>query len=1044
MSTNINNENYNGLPALYSNAGKLHSCTFQIKVDFTEESTDTNKFTFIGTAIYKQSGNWNASGFVPGDTISISLNSLISPTGLQSYTRTVTYVNANIMYIDSPLPAPFTNLVYPTDGQVAVMVIKAVKIPQAVEFQFNLTKNGVTSSNSLIDGEVNRFMVENTHLMTVGQILPMTQLGNKSGGMLTNVNIRRLADSTASIYNFANFQVSFDFYNWLIFNNSNVFNGAGYAAPYIIAKSYPLIGNPNGIQSGTNGLQQANTGYFDENFNGGLNSFQITAPIEFKDLLDNPIDQLSYNAPCKFKVIISNPFLGTTSRYRLGMAFKPVTDSLYKNKLTKAQNNLLLLSVDADIAPSTIPSTTVYTGNTNSSGAGFALTDLMFKHVGSNVEVTGKITPNLATATYFDALSDGERKLAIWVQMSNPANLGTVSSKEVNVLVYEDDCYSAPLLATQIDDIKDIVLLDHGGNQATPTVTEDDILYKCDLLLLKNTVYDGVKMAISSRSSNDNFELESIFASFAGFPYVNGIHEIDSTTNRNFSLPPSTDRNFVKIKRKPSIDTSTKYGLTIEYSFLNDWRYWLTQSNVDNNFFDTAEPLNGLNRNWQRFQDSSWNLSVDTYLRLQGADFFNHYNYFDRNYNIDDTVLSHAFNLTGPTGPITSLLQNETISIACIFTMDSSATPDEWWAEFTIEDFESGNRFVASTILPRGNVSTNPFIDEYVQILMGGANQILIRQKLNTSLINANKVSVTARLYAKYNATGGGDNILVNYRAKEHYNIVGLPTQLTPEDRGLIECCCAYDVVADLTSSSSWKNDVKGVYIKLSDVSDTYSFVIKKCDAVLSNLGTVLNCPNDPLTKGFIYNWKQYLQNHGIGIYTIEVNYSIAGVTGSYVIGAFNLQHYNLERLNETVRIKSVFNSYSMEENIDFTGSNFTDTLRVGGYFGLMKPNAEINNLIDKGRKMVKTTREFVKSYELIAEPLTSCESPLLLKHLLNEDGCYISDYNISNHSYLYNDYPVILSGEVATEYPSNARVMRLKASFQDIKKINKSLYNVI
>lgn len=133
-----------------------------------------------------------------------------------------------------------------------------------------------------------------------------------------------------------------------------------------------------------------------------------------------------------------------------------------------------------------------------------------------------------------------------------------------------------------------------------------------------------------------------------------------------------------------------------------------------------------------------------------------------------------------------------------------------------------------------------------------------------------------------------------------------------------------------------------------------------------------------------------------------------------------------------------------MEENIDFTGSNFTDTLRVGGYFGLMKPNAEINNLIDKGRKMVKTTREFVKSYELIAEPLTSCESPLLLKHLLNEDGCYISDYNISNHSYLYNDYPVILSGEVATEYPSNARVMRLKASFQDIKKINKSLYNVI
>jgi hypothetical protein len=1046
MSTNINSENYNGLPALYSNAGKLHNCGFQIKVDFTEEATSTNKFQFIGTAIYKQNGNWNTSGLVQGDTIIISLNSLITPTGLQSYTRTVTYINGNILYIDSALPAPFTNLTYPTDGEVAAMVIKSLKLPQAIEFQFNLTKNGVQSVNSLIDGEVNRFIAENTHTMTVGEVRSMVQLGNKSGGMLTGPTITRLVDTTASIYSFSNFLISFSFYNWLIFNNSNVFNGAGYAAPYIIAKSYPLIGNPNGIQSGTNGLQQANTGYFDENYNGGVNNFSIVSPIEFTDLLNNSIDQLSYNAPSKFKVIVSNPFLGTTSRYRLGMAFKPVTDSLYKNKLTSASNNLMLLSVDTDIAPSTTPSATVYTGNTNSSGAGFALTDLMFKHVGSNVEITGKITPNANTTTYFDALSDGERQIAVWVQMSNPANAGSVSSKEVNLLVYEDDCYSAPLIATQLDELKNIQLLDHDGNQATPTVTEDDILFKADLLLVKGTVYDGIKMAISSRNNTDSFELESIFTSFANIPFVNGIYEIDSTTNRNFSLPPSTDRNFVKIYRKPSLDTLTKYGFSIEYSFLNDWRYWIAQSNVDNAFFDTAEPLNGKNRNWQRFQDSSWSLNVDTYLREQGADFYYHYPYINIPYNADDNVVSHLFTLNSSNGAtVSNLLQNELVNVSCRFTVDPLIAPDDTWAEFTIEDFESGNRFVASSVLPRGNVQNNPFVDEFVQIIYGAPDQIIIRQKIDTTLVNASKVSITARIYAKYNAVpGGGDQILINYRAKINYNLISLPQPIEPEDRGLIECCCAYDVVADLTSTDSWKNDVKGVYIKLSDDSDTHSFVIKKCGEVKPNLGTIVTFPNDDLTKGFIYNWKQYLQTYGIGVYTIEVNYTISGVTGSYTIGAFDLQHYSLERLNETVRIKSIFNSYSMEENIDFTGSNFTDTVRVGGYFGLMKPNADINNLIDKGRKMVKTTREFVKSYELLAEPLTSCESPLILKHLLNEDGCYISDYNISNHSYLYNDYPVILSGEISCEYPSNARIMRLKATFNDMKKINKSLYNVI
>jgi hypothetical protein len=272
-----------------------------------------------------------------------------------------------------------------------------------------------------------------------------------------------------------------------------------------------------------------------------------------------------------------------------------------------------------------------------------------------------------------------------------------------------------------------------------------------------------------------------------------------------------------------------------------------------------------------------------------------------------------------------------------------------------------------------------------------------------------------------------------------------LPSSLQPEDRGLIECCCAYDVYADLTSNDSWKNDVKGVYLKRSTSGDTATFKIKDCNNnILTNYGTVLSFPNDPLTKGFVYNWKQYLQTYGAGVYTISVDYSISGITGTLVFGAFNLQNYSLAKLDETIRLKSLFNSYSMEENIDFTGSNFVDTVRVAGYFGLMQPNVEVNNLIDKGRKMVKTTREYLRSYELTCEPLTSCESPLILKHLLNEDGCFISDYNISNHSYLYNDFPVIVSGEINCEYPSNARLMRLKATFNDITKNKKSMYNVL
>lgn len=284
----------------------------------------------------------------------------------------------------------------------------------------------------------------------------------------------------------------------------------------------------------------------------------------------------------------------------------------------------------------------------------------------------------------------------------------------------------------------------------------------------------------------------------------------------------------------------------------------------------------------------------------------------------------------------------------------------------------------------------------------------------------------------------------MDYRIKKEFSVIRIPKPLVDEDRGLIECCCSFSVIADLGSNDSWKNDVKGVFVKKTTNSDTVTFSISKCGTVLSNLGTVAVFPNEPLAVGFIFDWKQYLSAHGNGIYKISVSQTISGVSDTYDIGAFDLQQFTTERLDETCRIRSKFNSYNVELNMDFTGSNFVDDLRFPGFFGARKPNPEIKNLIDKGRRMVKTTREFVNSYELTAEPLSSCLSGSLLDlHLLNEDECFITDHNISNHSYQYNDFPVVLNG-VDTEYPGQSRLMRLTAQFNNRLKNQKSMYNVV
>ena len=1057
MSTNINTEKYNNLPALYSNAGKVVNAEFSIKVDYTEISTDSNKFTFVGTGIKRSSGNWQSAGFVVGDVITITFASAITPTGLRTYTRTITYINGDLIYIDSALPAPFTNLIYPTNGQVGGMIMKILKSPQAVEFQFNLTKNGVQSNDSLIDGEINRFVYNGAHLLAVNGTGNFTQLGNKSGGIFGSAVpvITRLADTTASVFSYKNFKITFTFVDWAIFNENDIYTAGNCVAPYITVKTYPLIGNPNGVQKDTNGAKEANTGYFNENYNGGQNPYTILSPISWTDLSNNPIDKMNYLGASKFSVGLVDPFApNSASRYRIGLAFKPKNEDLYKNKLSSMANNIMLITPLYDFAPSLSPSPLVFQGATNDDGVSFQLTDLMFTQSSGAVAVFGKVTPNAQAVDFFSNLGDGEREMLLWVEIKNPSTSGQTTSNEVSVLIYEDDCYPAPVIATQIPDVVSEVLLDHDGNNVNyyglgvqDTVTQDDCLYKIDILLEKNKEYDGVRSAISARidSPADSFELETIFLSFANVPFINGIYEVNEITSRNFNLPQTSDRNFVKVTRKTSLDTSTKYGITIEYGFLNDWRYWLAQPNADNYFFDQNFPNNNKNKDWQHYQTEGWNLYVDTYLRVAGVDFYNHFKYFDANYEQGNVTATRT--LTNSNGDVISnLMQNEIINLQVDFEwLDSNFTSGTEWVEFTIEDFEAGNRYISSSVLERGNAQSNPFINNLVPITVLSTQKRRATAQINTALINANKVSLSYRIYSTGVYRENGSAIYLNYRKKEDFNVVKLPSGLQPEDRGLIECCCAYDVYADLTSNDSWKNDVKGVYLKRSISGDTATFKILDCqNNVLTNLGTVLNFPNDPLTKGFVYDWKQYLQTYGAGVYTIKIEYSISGITDTLIVGAFNLQQYSLEKLDDTIRIKSLFNSYSMEEEIDFTGSNFVDTVRSAGYFGLMQPNVEVNNLINKGRKMVKTTREYVKSYELTCEPLTSCESPLILKHLLNEDGCFISDYNVSNHSYLYNDFPVIVSGEINCEYPSNARLMRLKATLNDQIKNKKSLYNVL
>lgn len=282
----------------------------------------------------------------------------------------------------------------------------------------------------------------------------------------------------------------------------------------------------------------------------------------------------------------------------------------------------------------------------------------------------------------------------------------------------------------------------------------------------------------------------------------------------------------------------------------------------------------------------------------------------------------------------------------------------------------------------------------------------------------------------------------MDYRKKVDYSLVTFPSGFSEEDRGFAECCVPLMVFADLSSSDTWKNDYTGVYVKLSSVTDIATITMKKNGIVVPNLGVDILFPNQNFMVAFQYDWKQILATHGAGCYKIYISYTIAGITQSVLFGTYNLRQFDLKLVQGTIRIATIFNEYSLQEEIDFTDSQFADTFRCYGFFGNRKPKTEVNQLIDKGLVSVKTTRTNLWEYELMTEPMNFVHTSKIMDfYLLNEDSCLMSDYNAQNHSYQYLDFPVVLS-EMDAEYFENSRMAKVVAKFNKRVEKSKSQYN--
>jgi hypothetical protein len=202
-------------------------------------------------------------------------------------------------------------------------------------------------------------------------------------------------------------------------------------------------------------------------------------------------------------------------------------------------------------------------------------------------------------------------------------------------------------------------------------------------------------------------------------------------------------------------------------------------------------------------------------------------------------------------------------------------------------------------------------------------------------------------------------------------------------------------------------------------------FKIYKDGVLLSNVGVDYNAgfPFDNLVRAFVFNCRYYIINHGEGCYTVEKEYTIAGMTFTDEIGHYIFEEYTPDNAKGTVRALCQFNFETLWENetINYTDSGFEDSYRFRGFFGEWQPKvfSESDFSVMNENRVV-----YVKSkdtYQLHHYSATECHINRLHKLTMHTAIWRMTDHNPSNTLQEKKIYECVLDNENTEDITYNA-----------------------
>ena len=377
--------------------------------------------------------------------------------------------------------------------------------------------------------------------------------------------------------------------------------------------------DPNFIQTVDFNALDGNTGWYAENFNGGNNFYSIGS-VTYKRADLSVIDsvELTDNTQTvEINVYSQNgTFSNNNTEFALNFSILPEEQEDYTfNGKTVVENFYF------DRAFNTVGSAGV-SGDNNATDEQI-FTDVSAAFVdANNITITATID---LTATGVSDLTSKDFEYYFWVAIQDHTK-DTEESDRVSLVAdiqpFYIDLTDDGMITNTTKFLRHYETdVETEGTETLIARTEDDVLgYTQFVIDRTGRASDDISInyvkaeLVAKKTDGTEFTLEEYEENFTGTQIVGDSQFIDSTVERSFKMPDGDSRKSIKVKRRLDLDTTDLRYYEFYYPFLVRWEYWVALQGVDSDAFDTAEPNNGYNEEWVRYDTlTDW----DIYYRIE-------------------------------------------------------------------------------------------------------------------------------------------------------------------------------------------------------------------------------------------------------------------------------------------------------------------------------------------------------------------------------------------------------------------------------------------